>query len=504
MKLFSRTTAAILGLMGLMFSLYGCQPQWSAPKATPNAKVIPTALMTANATRESSSPTPFPGTRPSPTVSVTKSLTRVLNPVKAFPGAEGFGANTIGGRGGRVIEVTNLDDSGPGSLRAAVEANGPRIVVFRVGGTITLSERIRITNPYITIAGQTAPGGGITLRNDPEDIHVPLQIDTHDVIIRYIRSRPGPSQRLADNLDALTLNATFNVILDHVSASWATDENIHIWYDSHDITIQWSIISEGLQYSTNTKGRHSKGLLIGSVGSRSISVHHNLFAHNRDRNPEVNTVGVVDVVNNVIYDYAGHAAFVEDKYTNAKVPVNFVGNYIKRGVDSPPDTYELIYFPAPTPPLFGASVFVKGNIGPHRPDEAYPEDAVVRPADRIYVTTVRHPAPLVTTTSAFIAYDEVLSKAGVTIPVRDSVDQRIVNDVMNGTGTMLDDPSQVGGWPRLDLGNPPQDSDHDGMPDDWERTRELNPLMDDSAQDRDGDGYTNVEEYINGLVGSAP
>lgn len=170
--------------------------------------------------------------------------------VPAFPGAEGFGANSVGGRGGRVIEVTNLDDSGPGSLRAAIEADRPRTVVFRVGGTIELQSGLEITNPFITIAGQTAPGGGITLRNDPSNADTSLKIETHDVVIRYIRSRPGPSTELHGTLDAITIGnqegGTYNVIVDHSSFSWATDEVVNSWYDAHDITIQWSIVSEGL------------------------------------------------------------------------------------------------------------------------------------------------------------------------------------------------------------------------------------------------------------------
>ena len=427
------------------------------------------------------------------------------NSLRAFPGAEGFGAEAVGGRGGRVIEVTNLNNSGPGSLRAALGASGPRIIVFRIGGTIILLERIRIVHPYVTIAGQTAPGGGITLRNDPSNIHVPLEVDTHNVIIRYMRFRPGPSRQLSDNVDAITVDSGYNIILDHISASWATDENVEAWAASHDITIQWSIVSEALLNSTHIKGAHSKGLFISGEGSYNISVHHNLLAHNYDRNPEVNTGGVVDIVNNVIYNYGGKAAFVEDKYADAPVPVNFVGNYVKAGANAEKNVYELRYLPAPPPyPLRGASMFVQGNVGPHRPDETYPEAVVVRPEDQLFITDTRHFAPSVTTTSAFTAYELVLAGAGATFPVRDSVDQRIVNDVENGSGSIIDNPSQVGGWPKLDPGTPPQDSDHDGMPDAWEEIRGLDPLSDDSTGDRDGDGYTNIEEYINGLVSSAP
>ena len=206
--------------------------------------------------------------------------------LRAFPGAAGFGANALGGRGGRALMVTNLNDSGPGSLRAAIEAEGPRTVIFRVAGTIELKTRIDIANPYITIAGQTAPGGGITLKIDPNYTRSPLRILTHDVILRYIRSRPGPSTAESDILDALTIPSGHDIIVDHCSFSWATDEVVNTWNDVHDITIQWSIISEGLNDSTHPKGPHSKGMLIGSEGAERISVHHNLFAHNRKRNPK--------------------------------------------------------------------------------------------------------------------------------------------------------------------------------------------------------------------------
>ena len=181
----------------------------------------------------------------------------------AFPAAEGFGGNSVGGRGGQVIEVTNLNDSGPGSLRAAIDTEGPRIVVFRLGGTIELQSRLEITNPYITIAGQTAPGGGITLKTVPTYKKSAIKIETHDVIIRYIRSRPGPSSDISDSLDALEITGGYNIIIDHSSFSWGTDEVIGIANDARDITIQWSIISEGLANVPDDEDSHGKGLLLG-------------------------------------------------------------------------------------------------------------------------------------------------------------------------------------------------------------------------------------------------
>lgn len=425
-------------------------------------------------------------------------------PVLAFPGAEGFGANSVGGRGGRAIEVTNLNDSGSGSLRAAIEAEGRRIVVFRTGGTIELRSSLVITNPFITIAGQTAPGGGVTLKNHPSDKDGALVIKTHDVIVRYIRSRPGPSTKKDSDLDAIQIlgDDARNVIIDHCSFSWATDEVVNTWYRPQDITIQWSIISEGLNCSTHEEGCHSKGMLLGSDGSRNISVHHNLFAHNVERDPLIKTSGLVDVVNNVMYNPKWAASHITDDYSRAFA--NFVGNYFKRGPDSTSD-YSIA---ASDDGGNGLEVFVKGNIGPDRPRDDMGEPLVVKSEDRQWIVGTRHQAPFVTTTSAFEAYDQVLANAGATIGLdsrgdsywrRDPVDERIINDVRNGIGSYIDDPSEVGGWPELAPGTAPKDSDHDGMPDEWERLYCLDPAASaDGPQDEDGDGYTNVEEYLNG------
>jgi len=202
-------------------------------------------------------------------------ITITVNPpqvlVPAFPGAEGFGAKSIGGRGGRVIEVTNLNDSGPGSFREALDASGPRIVVFRIGGTIELKSRIRITNSFLTIAGQTAPGGGISLKYDPEFLIGDWSAGTHDIIIRYVRFRHTAN---IDNQDAINiLSGSHDIILDHISASWGTDETVSVITQSHDVTIQWSIISE----SIFTKGGNNKGSLFSS-GAYDISAHHNLYS----------------------------------------------------------------------------------------------------------------------------------------------------------------------------------------------------------------------------------
>lgn len=406
-----------------------------------------------------------------------------VSSVPTFPGAEGFGAYSVGGRGGRVIEVTNLNDSGPGSMRVAIESNSRRTVIFRVGGTVTLKSPLEITHPYITIAGQTAVGGGITLKNDPSNHRALIKIATHDVVIRHIRSRPGPSNRPSRTLDALSILAGYNIIIDHCSFSWATDEVLSTWYEPHDITIQWSIIAEGLYRSYHEEGSHGTGLLVGGRGRR-ISIHHNLLAHNRERNPRISTSGIVDVVNNVIYNPGPSTPSHITAYDIGKPRINYIGNYYKPGINSG----SADYFVSTAHP---AEIYLKGNY--------VPKD-VIRARDQQWVVATRHSVPPVTTTSAQEAFNKTLAYAGATRPMRDPVDQRIVSDVRNGTGAIIDNPSEVGGWPKLANGVPPQDTDHDGMPDRWEAEHGLNQnSAADGSADADGNGYTNLEEYLNVL-----
>lgn len=431
-------------------------------------------------------------------VSVGSSALAQPNPiptVPAFPGAEGFGANSIGGRGGTVIEVTNLNDSGPGSFRAAVEASGPRIVVFKVGGTIELQSALAIANSYITIAGQTAPGDGITLKYSGE-----FNISgAHDVIIRYIRFR---ADGLADNTDALNIvQDSYNVILDHVSISWGTDENLSAVTRSYDITIQWSVISEGL--------RTGYGSLF-TAGARNISIHHSLYANNNSRTPKMHgetayldgNPAYFDFVNNVIYNWGAMATSVA-----GAGQANVVANYFKMGPNSPsPGKREITIWQKE----HGRSLYAVDNVGPNNPDGSISNSwdaGMVGASDGSLKTTSSntyspnpHPTPAIYTTSAFDAFDDVIGKAGASL-ARDSVDQRVIQDVINGTGGYINDPLQVGGWPALASGTPPADSDNDGMPDNWEIQQGLNPNDAlDGVQDADNDGYTNVEEYLNALV----
>lgn len=427
--------------------------------------------------------------------------TAAADELPAFPGAEGFGSTTPGGRGGKVLFVISLEDAGPGTLRAACETEGPRTVLFRTGGTIVLRKSIELSHPFITIAGQSAPGGGICLRNATSNPYTPLLIKTHDIVVRHLRIRPGPSDERTPCIDAVGIeHGAWNVILDHCSLSWSVDETFQLWTDPHDITLQWSFVTEALHNSVHPKGAHSKGMLLASKGAKNVSIHHNLLAHNQDRNPRIGLSGTVDFVNNVIYNPDATGQLTDDY---ALQTLNYVGNYIKRGPDSksePPtpewSRYELF---ARETGGFGFSIFIRDNIGPHRPDDRLPEDSIVDPRDRKYVTARRHAAPEVTTLSAAEAFERVLEGGGAVLPGRDAVDARIVREVRTGTGRIIDHPSQVGGWPELAAGTAPPDGDRDGMPDAWEKLHGLD--ADDAADtvgDSDGDGYTNLEEYLNG------
>lgn len=422
----------------------------------------------------------------------------------AFPGAEGFGTSTPGGRGGQVLLVTNLDDSGPGSFREAATASGPRIVLFRVSGTITLESPVKITEPHLTVAGQTAPGGGVTLRADSCNGGGVLGVHTHDVVLRYLRLRPGPHPCAGpgESSDGIVVYkpGTHHVVVDHMSISWAVDENVSLYDDARDITFSWNIIAEGLSDATHEEGEHSKGAHLSGERTGRISFHHNLLAHNTDRNPQPTNPGVADIRNNVVYNYGKHAALTSNSH--GRPEFNFVGNYYKPGPDSDVSEHELDVYDGM--PGEGWAFFVQGNIGPHRPDDGLPDADTVSPEGRDSMVEDPFPAPTVRTTDAEQALDEVLAHAGASSPHRDSADLRVVEDVRNGTGRIIDDPWDVGGWPTLPSTRPPLDSDEDGMPDRWELRRGLRPDVDDSAGDRDGDGWTNVEEYVNGLVDHLP
>jgi hypothetical protein len=429
----------------------------------------------------------------------------VQGDVPAFPGAEGFGAAAIGGRGGRVIEVTTLEDSGPGSLRAAVDASGSRIVVFRVSGTIALKSRLQIRNPYITIAGQTAPGDGICVKD------YDLQIETDQVIVRYIRFRAGDNMGV--EVDGIWVGKGHHIILDHCSASWSVDETISVssrgGIDS--VTVQWCMITESLNSSTHSKGRHGYGSLIRGSHGEQYTFHHNLYAHHIYRSPWVgnylmpdeDSEGLIfDFRNNVVYNWGGDHAGANSRYRYSGIAkVNFVGNYYKRGQDS---TGDYGFMASMT---WGRGFFQDNFMNGQCPEDPWALvkfDKFLESEKDIYKQSQPFPAPPVTMQSPTDAFARVLQEVGASLPKRDAVDRRIIENVRNGTGRIIDSEESVGGWPVLTSVSPPEDSDHDGMPDTWERTKGLNPNDEtDGAFDRNNDGYTNVEEYLNSLCSNS-
>lgn len=415
----------------------------------------------------------------------------------AFPGAEGAGRFALGGRGGRVIAVTNLDDSGPGSLRAAIEADGPRVVIFKVSGTIQLKKSLVVRKGCITIAGQTAPGGGITLRD-----HV-FEIDADDVVVRYIRSRLGAESQTQD--DAIWVSGGHRIILDHVSASWSVDESLSVSANYkepgqgyYDVTVQWSIIADSLRRAGHVKGDHGYGSLVrGGRGSRA-SFHHNLWANHIARmprpgnydGPAVDPVGAsFDFRNNVFYNW-GNSYSGYDADTAAIVRYNFVGNSYIPG----PDSKGQIAFKESN--TLAKAYFAGNSMAGSMPADPWSLVTGVQ-ADGYRQAAPIDVAPLATE-AADVAYAKVLAGAGAS-HARDAVDAKVVAGVTSRNGRIIDSVEQDGGWPMLQSMPAPVDGDGDGMPDAWERTNGLNPKKDDgTAVGRDG--WTNLERYLNSLV----
>jgi hypothetical protein len=421
---------------------------------------------------------------------------------RAFPGAEGAGAFSLGGRGGRAIHVTNLNDSGPGSLRAAVEATGPRTIVFDVGGTIRLAKPLRVRNGRLTIAGQTAPGGGVTLRD-----HV-LGIAADDVVVRFIRVRLGDESKSVS--DAIWLTNGNRIILDHVSASWGTDETLSASAtynrprsDLRDVTVQWSVISESLCRSVNPEGWHCYGSLLNVGMGARLSFHHNLWAHHGGRSPRLgNSVpppkdpagAFFDFRSNVFYDWGGHQA----GYSGGPGLVSF--NFVDNAYLTGPATQNPNFFSQKGVPT-SRGWFARNSIDGIIPADQWTR--VLGAESRSMRLTGPAPAAAVSRDPAASAYERVLAHAGASL-VRDSVDRRVIGSVRNRGGGLIDSQDQVGGWPQLPRGTPWADRDGDGMPDSWERQHGLNPASaSDGVRDKDRDGYTNLEEWLNALAAPA-
>ncbi|MES2696516.1 MAG: pectate lyase [Verrucomicrobiota bacterium] len=421
------------------------------------------------------------------------------NRVPAFPGAEGFGKYAIGGRGGRVIEVTNLNDSGPGSLRAAVMAKGPRTVVFRVSGTIALESELKIREPYLTIAGQTAPGDGICIKN------YQVNFDIQHMILRYVRFRPGDER--GKEQDAFGGQGD-HIIVDHCSASWGVDETFSV-NKASNFTAQWCMVTESLTKSLHKKGSHGYGGLWGGPGG---SWHHNILAHHSSRNPRASgnaESGLMDYRNNVVYNWGFNSAYGGELW-----PRNWINNYYKAGPATDAKVRHRIFIQKdPRGKMFAEGNYVDGF--PEISANNWKGGIDFEPTGEATEKTLRVAQPYavapVATQTATEAYALVLRYAGASL-ARDSVDARIVEEIRTGTAKfgasykgggkgLIDSQKDVGGWPELKSLPAPVDTDHDGIPDAWEKAHGLNPNDPaDGARAAKLDGYTHLELYLNSLV----
>jgi pectate lyase len=414
----------------------------------------------------------------------------------AFPTAEGSGRYATGGRGGDVYEVTNLNASGPGSIVDAVSA-GNRTIVFRVSGTITLGSTILTPKANTTIAGQTAPGDGICLKGR-------LKINASNIIVRHIRVRADAGAANAAG-DAVDISGGSDIIVDHVTASYSRDEGISCTEAPNNVTVQWCMISEALTFES-----HSYGSLIrGDYGDRK-TYHHNLYAHNHSRNPRpgnytvigTDSVGLLfDFRNNVVYNWASSYAGYNDDLTMLS-SYNIVGNAYISGSESG-GTFAF---------REGCRV-CNGYFADNSMNGTVPADpwSLVRFRDSLSAPEIAayksRSAPVsmppVTTTSPARAYTEVLAGAGASMPKRDTIDRRIVNDVVNRTGHSIDSTvhQPEGAWPLLSTAPAPTDGDHDGMPDDWENAHGLNSSDPADRNAIGTGGYTQLEVYLNALAG---
>jgi hypothetical protein len=415
----------------------------------------------------------------------------------AFPGAAGFGATTPGGRGGRVVVVRSLEDAGPGTFREAVTTPGPRTVVFAVGGLITLRTRVLITEPFLTIAGQTAPGDGICIRGHT------VEVRTHDVVLRHLRFRPGDLS--GGEVDGLAVGGgSRRVVVDHCSAGWSVDEALSLAGDVADVTVQWCLIAEALNRSAHRKGPHGYGSLVRARGG--VTLHHNLWAHNAARNPRLgDDYGrppwpLFDVRNNVIYDYGGIASGL----TGDRLAANYVGNYVRPGPSSDTARGVVVLTDTAAVSFHVAGNVVEGRPGPNA-DNRLLFDRLEAGGRRL-VTLFDRPfdAPPVPATDAARALRDVLSGAGATRPRRDGVDVRVVREVETRSGRIIDSQAEVGGWPEYAPGPAAPDRDGDGLPDDWERARGLDPDDPGDGARAGRDGYTHLEAYLNELAGEGP
>lgn len=476
--------------------------------------------------------------------------------IPAFPGAEGGGMYTFGGRGGKVLTVTNLNDDGPGSFRWACEQGGARIIVFNVSGNIVLKTPIIVRAPYITIAGQTAPGEGVMVSGES------FQVDTHDVIVRHMRFRRG-NTHVWYREDSFGGNPVGNIMIDHCSCEWGLDENISFYrhmFDLHDGKEKRKVptVNVTIQNTISAKALDTWNHAFGStIGGENASFMRNLWADNTGRNPSIGWGGVFNFVNNIIYNWV-HRTADGGEYSTMS---NFINNYYKPGPCTPknsPISYRIVKSESRSNKLFPwpqyGRIYAVGNIvegndavtkdnwngGIQIADKDMP-NGIPEDVTRLMRSDEPFEMPHLTILPADQTFDKVLANVGANIPVRDIVDERIIDEVRTGQayyvkklpkknpygdlwgladaskaedGTfkyrrldnesykngIITDPAQMGGFPEYKKVKAYKDSDNDGMPDEWEIANGLDPNdPSDANKDCTGDGYTNIEKYINGI-----
>jgi len=439
--------------------------------------------------------------------------------VKAFPEAEGFGKFATGGRGGKVVYVTNLQDAGEGSFRWALEQypQQPLTILFAVGGVIELKTKVQIKRSNLTIAGQSAPGYGICFTGNSLILNGASSKGNHgNIIIRFIRSRPAGFD--SKGLYGFDMENCHDVIIDHCSFSWANEECAAL-YDTKNTTVQYCLVSEGLYDAGHMKGKRSYG---GVWGGQFASYHHNLFAHLNNRAIRFNgsrahdTMAIVDYRNNVVYNWGNANACYggEVNIQGGMSQVNIINNYYKPGPATPADLKFVHATFDATKAKGTGQWFVDGNImegdksltkkntrGIDLKEENYPSNAIVNQPFNISI-----PLP---NQSAEDAYKEVLTFVGAFLPQRDEVDKRVINDVANKTASglgvfgklgIIDHPMVVGGLPIYKNGTKLVDTDGDGIPDEWEQQHGLNAKDANDGNVVNKQGYTMLEQYLNELV----
>lgn len=417
----------------------------------------------------------------------------------AFPGADGWGKYTVGGRGGKIIEVTNLNDSGEGSLRAAVEAEGPRTIVFKVSGTIELEDFLIIKEPYVTIAGQTAPGDGICLKN------FGLIVETDEAIVRYIRCRPGDD---GGETDALWVNEAKQVVIDHVSTSWGTDETLSV-SDSDKVSVQWCMITESLNRSIHTKGAHGMGSLVRGSGGQQVTFHNNYYFTHRNRSPmcgnytdiSEDPVGFYfEFINNVAYNWSAEAAG-KCHDVNTLTHYNFINNYY---IPGPISHGEMMFSEGCGVNQMYAAGNAMNGVVPEDPWSLFVIEEDIQGFDwEKYKQEEPFESIMTGTVSAKEAYEAVIEGAGASLH-RDNVDEAVIETMLEGKGKIINKPEQSVGWdgdyPVLQQTTPYADEDKDGMDDAWEEEHGLNPKDGEDGKEESAYGYTYLEVFLQSLL----